>query len=883
MVSHQRSSSRCPFVCLGLAALAAPVLAQNPAPHGPPGGSVDRDHEPASAVAFVPGTITDLAPAADGRVLYCTREREVGWFDPATSRRHVIAPAGSFPRELRAIAASPSDVVTVIDDQGDIYRLPNDSLPWVRVYDDLYLIQDVTDMIIDASGNHLIASRTPSTGTRGTNRVSADGQRWDYFIVRHQPVQLAADPLTDDILLADEEGGDTLWLVDSHDKTWPTRVFQADLGSPISAANDDGDMAVEANGDVYWIAGGNVWVRDRQSGTRTLFAGGFGPLRGVTIAPTSGLRFSPAGFSVYVAEAGSDSVIHELPGVGVPADPIAIDQGWVPGRGIQKAFLAGIQAFELTRDNDDNLLIGGSLYGANPQIRRIDTLTNAMTTIADSSHGLTGTIEGITVAPDDTIYAANRDGTIFRITENPTAVSTVYTDPMALVTAAKDLARDVNGIFYLATRNYWGNGNVISVSGGAGSVLLTTLEARGLSADPFSGGLYVTVWNCAGFCGYVSLYDFGDDTLITPPGFTGINYTNDSVWGDGDTVVDVQGNVYTCSEDDWSVVRYDPAADGIVRVGSGYLNHPSGIALARSSPALNSPTGWSLYISEYDFLWERPGFPPPAAAQVDSQASFQGVVVGLSHPKYGQPRDLVHVPSAGIFVTTSAGNLLRLDPETQETEPVAGAAEGLSGDLVGVDLRSDGRLVIASRAGDLFAVDPRTGSTELLHRDLGNVLNEVLGLAVDDHDRLLIVDRSGAGGLLVGYDGSRFVPLASATRGLRPAVDPLTGDFFVTRQGNAGTFGTLQRVRQRSLRSFTTPARASRPLAFEEDDGDLTFDDAGNLYLTAGAAGRIVRIDRRTGRQTTISGGHAAPVAAVIAGDSLFVLDGWTVVELRVP
>jgi len=879
--------TRFPLALFGLAALITPVLGQSPAPHGPPAGSFDQEYRPTSAVAKVSGRITDLAPGVAGRVLYCSREGEVGWFDPATSGRRVIASAGAFPRELRAIALSPSDVITVVDDQGDIYRLPGDALPWVRIYDDLYLIQDVTDMIIDASGNHLIASRTPSSGQRGTNRISADGQRWDYYIVRHQPVQLAADPLTGDILLADEEGGDTLWLVDSDDKTWPTRVLQSGLGSPISASRDDGDMAVEADGDVYWIAGGDVWRRRRQDSTRSLFATGFEQLRGVTIAPSSGsgLRFSRTGYSLYVAAAPSDSKIHEIPGVGAPADPLATDQGRVPGRGTQKLFMAGIQAFEITKDNDDNLLVGGSLYGSNPQVRRIDIDTNAVTTIADASDGLTGTIEGITVAPDGTIHATNRDGTIFRITENPTTVTSIYTDPSGLVTAAKDMALDVDGTFYLATRNFWGNGNVISVSGGTGSVLLTTLEARGLSADPSTGGMFVTVWNCAGFCGYVSLYDFGDDTLTTPNGFTGINYTNDSAWGDGDTVVDVNGSVYTCSEDDWSVIRYDPGSEGFVRIGSSYLNHPSGVALAKSSPGSNSATGWSLYISEYDFLWERPGFPPPAATRVDSQTSIQGIVAGVSHPGFGRPRDLAHVPSVGVFLSTSAGALLRLNPDTAETELVADETDGLHGDLVGLDVRSDQTLVIVNREGDLFAVDPRTGATELLHRDLGNLLNEVHGLAVDRQDRLVIVDRAGKDGILVGYDGGRFVPLAHSRRGLRTAVDPLTGDFFVTTKGTEASFGSLQRVRHRSLRSFTARPRSSRPLAFGDDDGDITFDAAGNLYLTAGAAGRVVRIDRKTGRQTTVSGNHANPVASVMisdeAGASLFVLDGWVIYEVE--
>jgi hypothetical protein len=42
------------------------------------------------------------------------------------------------------------------------------------------------------------------------------------------------------------------------------------------------------------------------------------------------------------------------------------------------------------------------------------------------------------------------------------------------------------------------------------------------------------------------------------PAFSAINYTNDYVWGDGDLCVDANGSVYSLSEDDWSLVRYDP-------------------------------------------------------------------------------------------------------------------------------------------------------------------------------------------------------------------------------------------------------------------------------------------------------------------------------------
>jgi len=166
------------------------------------------------------------------------------------------------------------------------------------------------------------------------------------------------------------------------------------------------------------------------------------------------------------------------------------------------------------------------------------------------------------------------------------------------------------------------------------------------------------------------------------------------------------------SEDDWSLVRYDPGQQAFVRIGSGYKNHPSGLAIAASTGASGSTTGWSLYVSEFDFIWEKPSVPAPAPTLVDSTVGFTANrgVAGALNPRYGQPRTLGPAPAGGgLLVATSAGWLLGLDPSSGAVEPIAGPEDGLRGDLVALSSRpGEHRVRLASREGELFEVRGRT-------------------------------------------------------------------------------------------------------------------------------------------------------------------------------
>jgi hypothetical protein len=688
--------------------LGLPVAAQATAPANPPAGGL-KDTTP--FVTTIDGTVKDLARDGAGRILYCTAEGEVGHIVPGISRQVLAtAASGPFPSELRAVAETPGGDVAVLDAGGDIRVLIGGQAPAVLRYDDNLMIQDASDLVVDASGNYLVASATPSSGQRALNWISSDGFRWGYFLVKHQPLALAHDPLTGGIVLSETTSGGNLQLIVAGTATRQTSALDTSTHPGIDTARSDGDVALESDGDIYWLAGGTVRRRNRASGTTTTFASGLGTLRGAVIAASSPFRASATGWSLFVAEGANPARIRELPGVGAPAATTLASQGFVPGRGTKVNVSFGFQAYDLAVDNQGRLLLGGSNFGATHYIKRVTlTGTPAISTVATSASGLSGIIEGLVVDVDDAIYALTRTGTIHKITEAPLTVTTIFSDPASQITAGKDLALDVDGTFYVACRESWDFGKLMSVTPFAnGAVFLTaTEETRGLAASP-GGGLYLSQWRNTGFVGTVERFHFDDNSLETLPGFAGMNYTNDSVWGDGDIVVDADGSVYTISEDDWSLVRYDANEDGLVRIGSGYLNHPSGLAIAPSTASSGSTTGWSLYTAEFDNLWERPSYPPPASTFVDASLGlvFGRTLFGAPDPRHGRPTALAPASGGGVLVATAAGVIHHLDASGAIAR-FAGPEHGLAGEIVALGATSARGAALALNAdGELYQVSP---------------------------------------------------------------------------------------------------------------------------------------------------------------------------------
>ncbi len=583
--------------------LAAPVTA-----HVDPGSS-----RAGTMLTSVPGTIWDLGRESGGQLLFCTTQGDVGLISTAGGAITYLATPADFPQPLRAVAETPNGDIAVIDTLGDIWVLPGRSTPPVRIYQDQYLIGDPSDLVVDLSGNYLVTSETPSAGQLGIGWISSNGNRWSYYLVEHLPISMAADPISGGLFLADEKNGGDLRLIDTSDETHPAYMLDGTTNFGFSGPLKDGDIAVEADGDALFVTNQRLYRYDRALGTTSILSSGYAQVRSVAIAASSGNVLSASGWSAYLTEFANPSIIHEVGNVGAPASLIVAPTGLVPNRGLQVSFFGNLRVYELSVDAAGNLLVGGDLFGADPSVRRVNLANGNLIPIADDTDGITGRIEGIATREDGLIYAMTDTGVIHTIRENPLQVGTHYNDAANVIDSGWDMALGVDGTLYVANREQTIVGEVIAVdpSGASATPLVTLKEARGVAASPATGGLYVAEWQNIGFHGTIDHLNLQNNNLVTLPGATMLNYSN-AEWGDGDLVVDVEGNIYTCSEDDWRVIKYDPAKQRYSTIGSSYVNHPSGVAIARSRAGSGSTTGWSLYVSEFDYLWELPSVPPPA-------------------------------------------------------------------------------------------------------------------------------------------------------------------------------------------------------------------------------------------------------------------------------
>lgn len=848
----------------------------------------------------VSGRVNKLSLTSTGDLLFCTEQRDVGTINLAGQVTLLAnATTGPFPSPLRGVVQTPTGDVSVIDSNGDIYRLPNGIAPAVKVYSDLYMISAPTDLLVDASGNYVTVSQSPSTGVRAVNWVSSDGQRWGYYAVKHQGIGLAQDPTNGDILLTDAEGTGALRLLVADDESHPTVNLDTTTNFGFSISTNDGDMAVEANGNVLIVAGNNVYRHNRTTGTTSVIASGHGGLRSIVIAASSGNLASSTGYSAYIGQGTGPTTILELTGVQGPGTAIGPSLGTVPSRGIPVPVNWAMNAFEILRDDGNNLLVGGDLWGANPAIRRVNLQTLQVTTVANQGSGILSRIVGMSIAKDGSIYAATTNGEVQRIVESPLGVTTVFADPSNQIDIARDLAMDRDGSIYVAARQGWGTGYIARIQNGVLTNVSNTLETLGLAPDPFTGRLLAAEWVNVAFNGRVRLLNHSNNTLSSIPGFEGMNYSNAGVWADGDLCEDAEGNIYTCSEDDWSVYRYHRSTGKLARIASGYLNRPAGLAIARSTAGSGSTTDWSLYVCEYNLLWEIPSVPAPASTLLDAAAPPVGRLVGSFPPGSATLRAMVADPQGGgFYVTTSNGTIERMTLAGSRSV-VAGAAQGLTGDLMGIAVNSTGKLIVASRTGRIHQVDPAAGfGATLLFSNPGNVLTNVGGVVVDGMDRIHVIDRPSSSpktGRLYRLTGSTLTLLNISAIGSRGAIDPLTGDLFLPQVGNAiDGGGEILRIDLFEEPPTAGNYRGSEPfyLPFGPTDGSIAFTAEGNFFTNLASSGRVLRFDRSAGTQTFVGGNYIRPTALAVApgrpgiagsqGTSLFVLDAFALYEIGI-
>lgn len=849
-------------------------------------------------VASIPGMVTDLSPSASGDYLYCTEEGVLGRLTSGGTATVIdTITNGQMPpvaRILRGVCEGANGDVYVMDDDGFIYRSAGGTAMTVLHYEDVWMILDATDLIIDQDGNFLIASRTPSSGQRGLNWVSADGQRWAYYAVENQPIGLAADPITGNVYMTDQESQGLLRQIHIGDPSHNTSILNQ---TPWFFSLADGDIAVQQNGDALILSGGSLWEYDRLSATTSVLQGFANGLTAVAVGASSGNVSSSTGFSAYVAEGSSPTVIRELGGVDAPASVTASPLGAPPGPGEYVTFYGPLTAMDLNVDRDGDILVSGDRWGANFAVRRVDLATDTVSLIANEAQGITGKLEGITIDQDGTIWGVTTQGNVHAIRENPLSVTDVYIDTLDLINQGKDISLARDGTIYIADRECFGCGEVRAIDPVTGLTTQVTqvTECKSVSVNPFEGSLLVTEWNGTGFHGTVNDYDFGTDVMTPLPGFQMINYSNEAVRGDGDALMDVNGSIYTCSYDDWRVTRWDPDTERYTVVGSMYLRVVVGLAITGSRPGTTSDTGFSLYVSDNDSLREIPNVAPAAPQRVDPDAPGPGDLLGWVNGRMGRPRAMIADPAGGgLLITTKESQLVRMNTTSGTTTLLADASNGLVGDLTAIAARLDGQILVAARDGRIWRLDPNNGWSVTLEFT-GTGFSDVRGMTYDGNDGIVLVDRispTSQASRVVRLDLSGAMPLAYAARGARPAIDPLTAEIWVTERGTTReSGGELLRI-NRSFglpRSGYHPHDGYRTYGVGELDGGLAFSNAGDAFIAAGRDGRLWRMDRATGTPATVAGNFDEPVAVALApgragnagpqGTSAFVLDGWVVWE----
>ena len=652
---------------------------------------------------------------------------------------------------------------------------------------------------------------------------------------------------------------------------------------------------MEADGDVWFIAGNQLRFLDRSTNITSLVLTAPGPLRGVLIAPAS----NGFGHSVFYSGGTGNSTLWEGPACDPPAPTFTSSFGPVPGRGTQRAF-SGMNIFDLTVDLSGNLLLAGDLWGAEQAVRRLTIPGFQNSIIAGPADGISGKLEGAAVTPGGQIVAVTSDGVVHTVNEGPggTVVSTTFTDPNNVIVRAKDLAIGRQGQVWIADWRGYQQGAIQRVdANGQITTLHTNLESRGLAPDPFSAELLLTEWIGEGFEGRVQSLNALTAQTETVPSMDELNISNGGVWADGDLLVDARGDTYVACEDEFSILRHDREHDVKVRVSSGYLNRPAGLALAPASDPAASATGWSLYVAERNFIWEIDDALPPGPGGLDPFAPPAGSLLGWARPEHGNPTDVIRDPaSSDLLAVTDAGYLLRYPLGSVEPASVLrGPADGLPVSLTSITATPDGRLAAVSRQGTVLRIDTWAGyAVSTLFTDPQNLVVDATELVAESSGDLLLLEADPTilpGGRIWRLQGTSLVEIGDTHHGQAGALDPASEELWVLERGRDSEGGEILRV------DFSeVPARAGHARTFpfrtffgERGSGGLALNAEGDAFVLEGATGRVWKLDRATGAVDPVGGQYSRPRSATVSfgrggiagteGASLFVLDGPAIYE----
>jgi hypothetical protein len=852
----------------------------------------------------VPGQVVDLIREAGSggvdRVNYLTAGGEIGSIDGQGNRSVWLNP-GAFTATAVALAANPDQsAVTVLLQNGDLWRVPQGGGAPALVYSDIYILQECTDLAIDANGNHWIAGRTISNGVRCVALVSANGAEWGYFQTFGQPLGLCADPLAAGLLQSDTGGG--LFSLQAVDLA----PLKGSLGSAPGGSPFDfnGDLAADVNGNTFVASGNQIWRHDRLSGLSVPLGALPGTARGVAISGDA------QGGTLWVAHGENPSQVQGLLSVAAPADALVAPFHTPPTRGEQRLLFGGLNAFDMVAEGLETLLIGGDEWGSNPSIRRVSIPSFAVSILSNGVTGLEGRVEGLSLDPTGQLLALTSSGSVQRVDRLTGQATTLFSSPFSLIVRGKDLALSRSGEQYVAVYSAFDQGFVGQAAPAGVLNLAPAQECRGVAADPLGAQLLFSEWRDAGFSGQVNGLSLPGGSAVDLPGFSAVNYSNGPNWGDGDVLVDAEGRIYTTAEDEFCIRRYDPSTGLVARIASGYLNRPSGLAIARSTPGAASSTGFSLYVLEWNRIWELPGSPPPGPAWVDPGA----LAVGRPRATFSSqrvPLTLCADPQTGLpLVLCIDGTLWRIP--AQGAGPAA-LLTTLVPTPIAILPAPNGWLFSVERNGHVRAILPNMGYQAFdWFVDPLNELSDVCDMALGSDQGLYFLEhRPGGqeGGRLWRLRNEQLTLIADHSRGRRLRMSPADGLALIQETGHSGEGGDLLAVdwlaapalaghlKQPGFARFDNQSLdvgnpGAPAISTPIPSGGLAFSVQGDAFVAETNTGRIYRVAAGTNQRSQVAGHFArpqdldllagSPGLAGPQGASLFVLDGFTLYEIGV-
>ena len=196
-----------------------------------------------------------------------------------------------------------------------------------------------------------------------------------------------------------------------------------------------------------------------------------------------------------------------------------------------------------------------------------------------------------------------------------------------------------------------------------------------------------------------------------------------------------------------------------------------------------------------------------------------------------------------------------------------GVIVGASNDLVdpdGVAVDATGRVLMGGDQGVEVLNSFTGGLDEMLAEGFSNLNDIVIGSS----GNIFVYDNNGEVWRILPTGEVDAAPLTTTDSGGGIGLDPVTGGLFVTTGPPSNL--VLSVSRDAVVREIAAMPMDSVPLDAEQSGGRF----GNSVYVTLGATGEIVAVDRDTGEATLFASGFSRPARLVFRGeDALLVSD----------